>query len=223
MNKKTKWGIIILVGAGIIGGGIYSQLPKKNDELVAADKVMGGNQKKGKQILNVNAKVIKPQLLTDEFTTTGVLLPDEEVDLSFETSGKIVEINFEEGTSVKKGQLLAKVNDRQLQAQLQRLVSQLKLAEDRVFRQDALLKRDAVSKEAYEQVKTDLATLNADIEIVKANIELTELRAPFDGIIGLRQVSVGTYASPTTVVAKLTKIAPLKVEVLRTGTLCQAD
>ena len=212
MNKKTKWGIIILVGAGIIGGGIYSQLPKKNDELAAADKVMGGNQKKGKQILNVNAKVIKPQLLTDEFTTTGVLLPDEEVDLSFETSGKIVEINFEEGTPVKKGQLLAKVNDRQLQAQLQRLVSQLKLAEDRVFRQDALLKRDAVSKEAYEQVKTDLATLNADIEIVKANIELTELRAPFDGIIGLRQVSVGTYASPTTVVAKLTKIAPLKVE-----------
>ena len=63
---------------------------------------MGGNQKKGKQILNVNAKVIKPQLLTDEFTTTGVLLPDEEVDLSFETSGKIVEINFEEGTSVRK-------------------------------------------------------------------------------------------------------------------------
>lgn len=53
MNKKTKWGIIILVGAGIIGGGIYSQLPKKNDELAAADKVMGGNQKKGKQIIAV--------------------------------------------------------------------------------------------------------------------------------------------------------------------------
>ena len=106
MNKKTKWGIIILVGAGIIGGGIYSQLPKKNDELAAADKVMGGNKKRGKQVLNVNAKVIKPQSLTDEFTTTGVLLPDEEVDLSFETSGKIVEINFEEGTAVKKGQLL---------------------------------------------------------------------------------------------------------------------
>lgn len=92
------------------------------------------------------------------------------------------------------------------------MVSQLKLAEDRVFRQDALLKRDAVSKEAYEQVKTDLATLNADIEIVKANIALTELRAPFDGIIGLRQISVGSYASLTTIVAKLTKITPLKVE-----------
>ena len=212
MNKKTKWGIIILVGAGIIGGGIYSQLPKKNNELAAADKVMSGNKKKGRQILNVNAKVIKPQSLTDEFTTTGVLLPDEEVDLSFETSGKIVEINFEEGTSVKKGQLLAKVNDRQLQAQLKRLEAQIPLAEDRVFRQNALLKRDAVSKEAYEQVKTELATLNADIENIKANIDMTELRAPFDGIIGLRQVSTGAYASPTTVVAKLTKVTPLKVE-----------
>ena len=75
------------------------------------------------------------------------------MDLSFETSGKIVEINFEEGTAVKKGQLLAKVNDRQLQAQLQRLVSQLKLAEDRVFRQDALLKRDAVSKKPTNRLR----------------------------------------------------------------------
>ena len=102
-----------------------------------------------KKVLNVNARIIKPQLLKDEIQISGSLLPDEEVDLSFETSGKIIEINFEEGSFVKKGQLLAKVNDRPLQAQLQRLVSQLKLAEDRVFRQNALLERDAVSKEAY--------------------------------------------------------------------------
>ena len=87
----------------------------------------------------------------------------------------------------------------------------MKLAEDRVFRQNALLVKDAVSKEAYEQVKTDLASLNADIDLIKANIQQTELRAPFDGIIGLRQVSVGSYASPTTIVAKLTKISPLKI------------
>lgn len=211
MNKKVKWGIIIVIGAALIGGGIYTQLPKENEELAAADKVMRG-QRGGKKILNVNALIIKPELLKDEIQISGSLLPDEEVNLSFETSGKIVEINFEEGSTVKKGQLLAKVNDRPLQAQLQRLVSQLKLAEDRVFRQNALLERDAVSKEAYEQVKTELATLNADIDLVKANIMQTELRAPFDGVIGLRQVSVGTYASPTIIVAKLTKISSLKVE-----------
>ena len=121
MDKKVKWGIVILVGAGLIGWGIYSRLPKANEELAAADKVMTGKQI-NKRVLNVNAKIIKPQLLTDQIQISGSLMPDEEVDLSFETSGKIVEINFDEGTTVKKGQLLAKVNDRQLQAQLQRLV-----------------------------------------------------------------------------------------------------
>ena len=211
MNKKLKGGLIVVIGAGLIGWGIYSQMPKPNEELAEADKVMKTDVP-GKKVLNINATIVRPQVLVDEIPIIGSLLPDEEVNLSFETSGKIIEINFEEGTHVQKGQLLAKVNDRPLQAQLQRLVAQLKLAEDRVFRQDALLKRDAVSKEAYEQVKTDLATLNADIESVKAQIEQTELRAPFDGIIGLRQVSVGTYASPSTIVAKLTKISPLKVE-----------
>ncbi len=211
MKKRVKWSLVALVGAGLIGWGVYSQMPQPNEELAEADQVMT-TQSRGKKALNINAVVVRPRILTDEVPIIGSLIPDEEVNLSFETSGKIVEINFEEGTTVQKGQLLAKVNDRPLQAQLQRLVSQLKLAEDRVFRQDALLKRDAVSQEAYEQVKTELATLNADIESVEAQIAQTELRAPFDGIIGLRQVSVGTYASPTTIVAKLTKISPLKLE-----------
>lgn len=211
MKKRVKWSLVALVGAGLIGWGVYSQMPQPNEELAEADQVMT-TQSRGKKALNINAVVVRPRMLTDEVPIIGSLIPDEEVNLSFETSGKIVEINFEEGTTVQKGQLLAKVNDRPLQAQLQRLVSQLKLAEDRVFRQDALLKRDAVSQEAYEQVKTELATLNADIESVEAQIAQTELRAPFDGIIGLRQGSVGTYASPTTIVAKLTKISPLKLE-----------
>lgn len=211
MNKKVKWGLIIVIGLGLIGWGIYSQRPRINEELETTENAVSQQSSK-KKILNVNGKVIKPESMTDELTVTGTLLPDEEVDLSFETSGKIVEINFMEGSSVKKGQILAKVNDRQLQAELQRLQAQVKLAEDRVYRQQALLKRDAVSQEAYEQVRTDLATLNAEINIVKEEIALTELKAPFDGVIGLRQVSVGTYASPTTIVAKLTKTSPLKVE-----------
>ena len=99
-----------------------------------------------------------------------------------------------------------------MQAQLLKLESQLKLAEDRVYRQSALLKKDAVSQEALEKVETELATLNADIELVKSNISHTELRAPFNGVIGLRQVSLGQYASPSTIIAKLTRISPLKVE-----------
>ena len=209
MNKRIKWGIILTIGIGLSGLGIYQFTPHENEELTAADALPRENKSK---TLKVNAQVITPHLLTDEILVTGRLVPDEEVNLSFETSGKITDIFFTEGSSVKRGELLAKVNDRQLQAQLKRLEAQIPLAEDRVFRQNALLQRDAVSKEAYEQVKTELATLNADIENIKASIDMTELRAPFDGIIGLRQVSVGAYASPTTVVAKLTKVSPRKVE-----------
>ena len=78
-----------------------------------------------------------------------------------------MEINFREGTAVRKGELLAKVNDRPLQAQLSRYEAQRKLAEDRVYRQSALLEKDAVSQEAYEQARTELAMLYADIDIVK--------------------------------------------------------
>lgn len=209
MNKKVKWGIVILIGIGVVYFGIRTFIPTPNEELAQAEKDLPKNKK---QALNVNVKIIKPHLLTDQLFVSGKLIPDEEVDLSFETSGKITDIHFSEGSLVQKGELLAKINDQQLQAQLDRLEAQMPLAEDRVFRQNALLQRDAVSKEAYEQVKTELATLHADIENVKANIAMTELRAPFDGVIGLRQVSTGTFASPTTIVAKLTKISPIKVE-----------
>ena len=209
MKKYIKWGIVIIVGAGLTTLGIHTFTPRENEDLAAVKDVAPTQKNRS---LNINAQIIRPHLLTDELFVSGKLMPDEEVDLSFEASGKIVDINFTEGTFVKKGQLLAKVNDSQLQAQLKRLEAQMPLAEDRVFRQNALLQRDAVSKEAYEQVKTELATLHADIENVKANIAMTELRAPFDGVIGLRQVSMGAYASPSTVIAKLTKITPLKVE-----------
>ena len=210
MNKKTKWGIIAIIGIGLAGLAVHTFMPHENKELQEAPTKSTPQARK--RTLNVTAEVIKKSSISDGIINTGLLLPDEEVSLTFETSGKITAINFVEGTHVKKGQLLAKVNDAQLQAQLRKLEVQLKLAEDRVYRQNALLEREAVSKEAYEQVQTDLAMLKAEIDMVKANIALTELHAPFDGIIGLRQVSEGTYATPSTIVASLTKISPLKIE-----------
>lgn len=208
MNKKTKWIVTALILVVAIGLGVYNLMRKPVPDGNAAPP----RSSRGDNTLSVNALIVKPHRLTDGIFSTATLLPDEEVDLSFETSGKIVEINFSEGTVVKQGQLLAKVNDKPLQAQLSKYLAQLKLAEDRVYRQSALLEKDAVSQEAYEQATTELATLKADIDLVKANIALTELRAPFDGMIGLRQVSEGAYASPSVVVAKLTRISPLKIQ-----------
>ncbi len=177
-----------------------------------ASGAMAGMQGFQQRSLSVHGLVIAPERMVEMINSTGTLLPDEEVDLSFETSGKIVSINFKEGTRVHMGDLLAKVNDRHLQAQLLRLQAQRRLSAEREFRQRTLLSRDAISQESYDQVVTELETLDADIMLVEARIAETELRAPFDGVVGLRYVSEGAYANPNTKIARLIKISPLKIE-----------
>lgn len=166
----------------------------------------------GPQVLNVNGFLISPASMNEMISSSGTIMPDEEVELSFETSGKIIGINFTEGTRVKKGDLLAKINDRPLQAQLLKLQAQKKLAEEKEFRQRSLLEKDAISRESYDQIATELQALEADILLVQARIAETELRAPFDGIIGLRLLSEGSFTSPSTRIVRLVKTRPLKIE-----------
>ena len=179
MNKRIKWGIILTIGIGLSGLGIYQFTPHEKWRVNGSRCTARENKSK---TLKVNAQVITPHLLTDEILVTGRLVPDEESEPLFWNLRKDYRYFLHRRQFRQRGELLAKVNDRQLQAQLKRLEAQIPLAEDRVFRQNALLQRDAVSKEAYEQVKTELATLNADIENIKASIDMTELRAPFDGL-----------------------------------------
>lgn len=206
MNRTIRRGLLYGAAAAVLAGGVWLwNTHNKSD---------GGERRggPGPQALHVAACIVKKNALTDNLQVTGSLKPDEEVDLAFEVPGKVTAIYFKEGSRVHKGQLLARVNDAPLQAQLKKLQSQMKLAEDRVYRQQTLLQKEAVSKEALEEVETELATLKADIELVKANIRQTQLVAPFDGVVGLRQISVGTYAATSTVVARLTKTTPLKLE-----------
>ncbi len=213
MTKRVKWGVTAAIFLLIAGMIVYPQVKSMltaSKTAKVAPPVPGISVRK--QVLNVNGEVLKYQSLTDKVVSTGSIIPDEEVDLSFESSGKVVNIYFTEGTHVKAGDLLAKINDKPLQAQLRKLEAQIPLAKDRVYRQRTLLEKDAVSQEAYEQVTTEYEKLMADIDLVKANILQTELRAPFDGIIGLRSVSEGAYVAPTNVITKLTRISPLKIE-----------
>ena len=92
MDKRIKWGIVALIGIGLIGLAIHTFVPRTNDELAEVEQQKPTTTKKNS--LNVNAQIIKPHLLTDKLFVSGKLIPDEEVDLSFETSGKIVDIFF---------------------------------------------------------------------------------------------------------------------------------
>jgi membrane fusion protein (multidrug efflux system) len=209
MKKKTVIVFILVMIAGL-AYFIYPKLKKSGpDEKTVRQSASNA----ARRTLPVDTYVIKSHGVTDVYPVNSSFLPSEEVDLCFEASGRITEIMFEEGTLVKKDQLLAKVNDAKLQAQLKKLQAQLDLYNSKEFRQKSLLAHDAISQEIYEESNTLVASTLADIELVKAQIRETELRAPFDGFVGLRQVSEGTYANPNIVVAKLTKISPLKMEL----------
>lgn len=217
MNKKkiirrSVTAISILLLLGII---LYPKLkPLLKSEsgsnpgtTVSAQRMRGNGQP-----LMASGYIVEPTQMNELTISTGSLIPDEEVDLAFETSGKIVGIFFNEGTRVKQGDLLAKINDKPLQAQLLKLQAQKKLSEEREFRQRQLLDRDAISRESYDQVATELQSLEADIQLIEARISETELRAPFDGIVGLRMISEGAFATTQTEIVRLVKISPLKIE-----------
>ena len=162
--------------------------------------------------LEVSVVVLSPGLLLDKVISSGTILPNEEVELSSENSGLITHIYFEEGSRVEKNDLLVKINDSELQAQLKRLEFQKTLAAEKEFRQKELLSRDAVSQEEYDQALTELNTLKADIDLAKAKIDKTEIRAPFAGTIGLRYVSEGSYITPSTKIARLISLTPVKID-----------
>ncbi len=206
--RNTTTIFLILILLGII---FYPKIKsgfKSDIDTSKKNKGMHG----GGQPLFASGYIIVPTQLNELIYTTGSLIPDEEVELSFETSGKVVGIFFNEGTRIKKGKLLAKINDKPLQAQLLKLLAQKKLSEEQEFRQRQLLDRDAISRESYDQVATDLQSLEADILLIKARISETELRAPFDGIVGLRMISEGAFATTQTKIVRLVKITPLKIE-----------
>ena len=162
--------------------------------------------------VSVNVKVILPQPLKNEFFTTGSILANEKVELRTEVSGRITGINFEEGSQVRKGDLLLKINDSELQAQLTRAEAQVKLAEQEEFRNRQLLEIKAVSQEAYDISLNQLKSINAERSLLEAQIEKTEIKAPLSGKIGLRYVSPGSYIPSNSLIATIQQVDPIKIE-----------
>jgi membrane fusion protein (multidrug efflux system) len=162
--------------------------------------------------LLVDVFVIKADTLDNKIFTTGTLIPNEEVELSAESPGIIQELYLNEGATVRENELLVKINDRDLQAQLTRAEFRLKLAEERERRQEQLLSKGGISQEEYDATLNEVNVLRAEVSLIKAQIEKTEVRAPFSGILGLKYVSDGSYISPTTRIATLQDIDPIKLD-----------
>jgi membrane fusion protein (multidrug efflux system) len=166
----------------------------------------------GQAALTVKAIVIEPRELEERIQVTGTILANEEVDIRSEISGRVTAINFREDSQVNKGDLLVRINDSELQAQLKRLELEKKLAEDDVFRKTRLLEMNAVSKEEYDVAVNQLGIIEAEIDLIRSQIAKSSIVAPFSGKVGLRMISPGAYVSPSTLITHLQDFNPVKIE-----------
>jgi membrane fusion protein (multidrug efflux system) len=164
------------------------------------------------QPVNVTGYVVSSQLMENRIFSSGTVLANEEVILHPEVAGKLVSVFFKEGQQVAKGTLLAKINDADLQAQLRKLGFQLKLAREKSERLKGILSIQGISQQEYDEAANQLQVIAADMDYTRALIAKTEIRAPFSGRIGLRQVSVGSYVSPTSTLASIQQTSVLKLD-----------
>jgi membrane fusion protein (multidrug efflux system) len=162
--------------------------------------------------VSVEGFIVRIRALSENIEVAGSVLPAEETEIKPEISGRLVSIHFHEGSFVRKGALLAKLYDGDLQAQLKKLEVQLEINQKTVERYKELLKIQGISQQDVDLSELQVSNIKADIELVKVSIGKTEIRAPFDGNIGLRNVSIGAYVSPTTVIATLRQLNELKLE-----------
>lgn len=170
------------------------------------------NASKPDSRIPVNVYIVKSEKLNNRINTSGTIISNEEVELRSEISGKLTRIYFTEGTSVSKNQLLAKINDSELQSQLTKAVFQRQLAEEKELRQRQLKEKNAISQQEYDIALNELNTFKSEEELIKARIEKTEIRAPFEGLIGLKYVSEGSFISSSNIIATLVDVSPLKID-----------
>jgi membrane fusion protein (multidrug efflux system) len=211
---KTKYYIYIVLTI-VIGFLIYNKFfsarAKKKQGSMQGGKGSGGKGGRKNGPVSVKIMIVKDTVLNNYIDVTGTIDANEKVSLISETAGNITGIYFNEGSQVKKGQLLVKVYNQDLVAALKQSEYNIALAKQNEYRNKILLQKEAISQQEYDTSLTGLNTLKAQADVVKAQIAKTEIRAPFSGTIGLRNVSPGGYLSPNTAIASLVNVDPAKI------------
>jgi membrane fusion protein (multidrug efflux system) len=165
-----------------------------------------------KSVPVVEGFVAKPSVIQQVISISGTLKPFEETVLMPEVTGRVVQVNLPEGKFVKQGTLLVKMFDGDLQAGLKKAQTQLEIAEQTQKRQSELIKINGISQSDYDQAVLQVNSIKADIEILTVQIRKSEVRAPFDGVIGLRNISVGAEVTPSIALATIRSLQQLKLD-----------
>lgn len=203
---KIKYLVYVLLIAGL-GALIYYRISENKK---AGEEGKGGGPGDKKPVA-VNAIVVNPEDFSNTISLSGSIDANEQVQLTSEVSGIAEKIFFTEGATVKQGQVLVKINDIELRAQANEAATKQKLAAENERRARLLLQKEAISQEEYDIASADFKTAQAQTQLITAQIAKTSIRAPFSGVIGIRNISPGTYVTPQTIITTLVNSSNVKI------------
>jgi membrane fusion protein (multidrug efflux system) len=201
---KLKYGNLIISGIAILF--LISSCESKSK------KTNAPKNEPQHAALPVEGYIIRPSVLHSGIEVAGTLLPFEETDIHPEVSGKVTYLSIREGAHVRKGTLLARLFDGDLQAQLNKLKVQLEVAQQTQKRQEELLKIGGISQQDYDLSVLDVSSIKADMEVLNASIDKTIITAPFDGKLGFKNISIGAFITPATIITSIKQDNRLKLE-----------
>lgn len=204
MTKKFAT-VLIIILLVIVGLVTYRLVVNKEK---ATENERGRIQQDSK----VYGIVVSGRPFSDFLSLSGSIEPNEVINLRSEISGIVETLNFSEGGSVSNGQTLIKINDAELRAQLAQAKTMNSLAAENERRAKLLLEKEAISQEEYDIASADHRTAESQIQLIEAQLVKTSIRAPFAGTIGLRNISKGSYITPTTDIAQLVDMSKVKLE-----------
>lgn len=160
----------------------------------------------------VDVLVASPRPIRNEIEANGSVVANEYVELHPEISGRIVYLNVPEGTKVAKGTVIARINDADLQATLEKSKAQLELYQKTEERASKLLEINGINQADYDLAVSNVNSTKADMDYTRAQLDKTIIRAPFDGVVGLRQVSPGAYVTQANIIATVQQMDKTKVD-----------
>jgi membrane fusion protein, multidrug efflux system len=215
MNKSAiavaaVLGVVVAAGAGY-WFGTKRGLADVATAQVAAAPAKGASSAGGAPV-TVEATKVATEAMPQAITAVGSLRSDESITVRPEVAGRINAILFKEGQRVAKGMTLVRLDPAINQAEVQQGRANLKLAQSKYNRAVELSQRNFISGQARDEAENNLRVAEAALALVEARLAKTEIKAPFDGVIGLRVVSVGDYVKEGADVVNLESIDPLKVD-----------
>lgn len=202
--------LMLVIGAGL--GVLGSRWLTASNTLAPTKQTAVATPAATNPAVQVQAAPVQKVSLSHGVTAVGNLSSRNSVVLRSEITGRIAGIQFDEGGKVTQGQILARLDDSVLRAQLQQAQANLSLAASQHRRAAELTKQGFISKQAKDEALSQLNVQQAAVALAKAQLEKTVIQAPFDGLAGLRNVSVGDYVSPGTDLVSIESIDPLKAD-----------